>query len=188
MITFFSKHGLSDLGGFNVGGINGSGQVPKMPGNWGLVDLETPQSAYTMPSNVDGSEMQLIFSDEFNTDGRTFYPGDDPYWEAVDLHYWAVSTCLKFVFPSLRLMVDTQTNNMEWYDPAAITTANGALEITLSQKQTHGLDFQGGMISSWNKFCFTGGMVVTAVTLPGTPNIVGLWPAIWAMGNLGLFH
>ena len=32
--------------------------------------------------------MQLVFSDEFNTDGRTFYPGDDPYWEAEDLHYW----------------------------------------------------------------------------------------------------
>ena len=36
--------------------------------------------------------MQLVFSDEFNVDGRTFYPGDDPYWEAVDLHYWEVST------------------------------------------------------------------------------------------------
>lgn len=32
--------------------------------------------------------MVLVFSDEFNQDGRTFYPGDDPYWEAVDLHYW----------------------------------------------------------------------------------------------------
>ena len=32
--------------------------------------------------------MQLVFSDEFNVDGRSFYPGDDPYWEAVDLHYW----------------------------------------------------------------------------------------------------
>lgn len=166
MITFFTKHSLSDLGGFNVGGINGSGQVPSMPGNWGLVDLDTPKDAYTMPSWVDGSEMQLIFSDEFNTDGRTFYPGDDPYWEAVDLHYWA-------------------TNNMEWYDPAAITTRNGALEITLSQMQTHNLNYQGGMMSSWNKFCFTGGMVVTSVTLPGSPTIVGLWPAIWAMGNLG---
>lgn len=37
--------------------------------------------------------MQLVFSDEFNVDGRTFYPGDDPYWEAVDLHYW-VSTII----------------------------------------------------------------------------------------------
>jgi hypothetical protein len=34
--------------------------------------------------------MHLVFSDEFNTDGRTFYPGDDPYWEAVDLHYWVL--------------------------------------------------------------------------------------------------
>jgi hypothetical protein len=33
-------------------------------------------------------QMQLVFSDEFNTDGRSFYPGDDPYWEAVDLNYW----------------------------------------------------------------------------------------------------
>jgi beta-glucan synthesis-associated protein KRE6 len=62
-----------------------------MPGNWGLIDLDTPQSAYTMPAFYDGSDLQLVFSDEFNTPGRTFYPGDDPYWEAVDLYYWAVS-------------------------------------------------------------------------------------------------
>lgn len=37
-----------------------------------------------------------VFSDEFNTEGRSFYPGDDPYWQAEDLHYW-------------------QTNNQEWY-------------------------------------------------------------------------
>ncbi|KAJ7768364.1 glycoside hydrolase family 16 protein [Mycena metata] len=112
-------------------------------------DLETPQDAYTMTSLYSGKEMKLVFSDEFNTDGRTFYPGDDPYWEAVDLHYWA-------------------TNNMEWYDPAAVTTANGSLHITLSAKQTHGLDYQGGVGCS-----------------NGTNNIHGLWPAVWSMGNLG---
>jgi hypothetical protein len=37
-----------------------------------------------------------------------------------------------------------KTNNMEWYDPAAVTTANGSLQITLSAKQTHGLNYQGG--------------------------------------------
>lgn len=31
--------------------------------------------------------MPLQFSDEFNTPGRTFYPGDDPYWTAMDLWY-----------------------------------------------------------------------------------------------------
>lgn len=40
-------------------------------------------------------------------------------------------------------------------------------------------------MATWNKFCFTGGLVETSVTLPGYNNIVGLWPAVWAMGNLG---
>ena len=47
------------------------------------------------------------------------------------------------------------------------------------------MNFQGGMIQSWNKFCFTGGLVVASVVLPGFSNVAGLWPAIWTMGNLG---
>ncbi|EIM92126.1 beta-glucan synthesis-associated [Stereum hirsutum FP-91666 SS1] len=145
---------------------NSTGQVPSI-GNFGLIDDDTPDWARTRLSFTDGTtEYTLVFSDEFNTDGRTFYPGDDPYWEAVDLHYW-------------------QTNNMEWYDPAAITTADGALQISLTQKETHGLDYQGGMIQTWNKFCFTGGLLETSVVLPGVNNVVGLWPAVWTMGNLG---
>lgn len=35
--------------------------------------------------------MELVFSDEFNTEGRSFYPGDDPYWEAADLYYWSTN-------------------------------------------------------------------------------------------------
>lgn len=167
LISHFTAHPLSTLGGFNLGGINASGQVPSMAGNWGLVDLETPSNLYTIPSYHDPTqELQLVFSDEFNTDGRTFYPGDDPYWEAVDLHYW-------------------ETNNLEWYDPEAITTKNGFLQITLSKKEIHNLNYEGGLMSTWNKFCFTGGLLQTSVSLPGANNIVGLWPAVWTMGNLG---
>lgn len=80
---------MSTQGGFNLGGINATGQVADMPGNWGLVDRDTPTEAYTKKSYLkSGDEWDLVFSDEFNQDGRTFYPGDDPYWEAVDLHYW----------------------------------------------------------------------------------------------------
>jgi len=57
-------------------------------GNFGLVDLDTPKDAYIKTSIRDGSQMLLVFSDEFNEEGRSFYPGDDPYWEAEDLHYW----------------------------------------------------------------------------------------------------
>ena len=74
--------------GFNLGGINGSGQVPLFPNFPSLIDDDTPQSAMTM-QGTDGNTYNLVFSDEFNVDGRTFWPGDDPYWEAEDLHYWA---------------------------------------------------------------------------------------------------
>lgn len=57
-------------------------------GNWALIDKDTPLDVYKIASFQDGSEMDLVFSDEFNVDGRSFYPGDDPYWEAVDLYYW----------------------------------------------------------------------------------------------------
>ncbi|KAJ7271298.1 glycoside hydrolase family 16 protein [Mycena haematopus] len=139
--------------------------------NWALIDVATPQAAHTIPSYHDPSKtMQLVFSDEFETDGRSFYPGDDPYWEAVNLHYW-------------------QTGDLEWYDPSAVTTKNGALEITLSKvddiANNYNLSYRSGMISSWNKFCFTGGILLSSVTLPGTSNVLGLWPAVWAMGNLG---
>lgn len=69
--------------------------MPAIAGNWGLIDRDTPASVYTKPSIHDSKvEMQLVFSDEFNVPGRTFYPGEDPYWEAVDLHYWAVRIVL----------------------------------------------------------------------------------------------
>ena len=54
----------------------------------GLIDPDTPQYAMTRKS-YDGSTQKLVFSDEFNTDGRTFYDGDDPYFQAVDIWYGA---------------------------------------------------------------------------------------------------
>lgn len=166
IISHFMAGSQSKNGGFNLGGINGSGQVPEITGFFGLIDPDTPADVRTKKGYTNDDEMELIFSDEFNVDGRTFYPGDDPYWEAVDLHYW-------------------QTNNMEWYDPVAVTTANGSMVITLDNTPNHGLDYTGGMAQTWNKFCFTGGLVEAAITLPGTNDILGLWPAVWAMGNLG---
>ncbi|KAI0744939.1 glycoside hydrolase family 16 protein [Earliella scabrosa] len=150
----------SDVGGLNLG------PARKIPGRLGPIDDDTPQEVRTKVDYVTGQTWELVFSDEFNVEGRYFYPGDDPYWEAVDLHYWP-------------------TGNLEWYDPSTITTRDGALEITLSEHPNHGLDYMGGMMSTWNKFCFTGGLVEASVVLPGANNVAGLWPAIWAMGNLG---
>ncbi|KAJ7059424.1 beta-glucan synthesis-associated protein-domain-containing protein [Mycena amicta] len=130
--------------------VNATGQVASI-GNFGLIDLDTPKEFYKIHGYHDPSEtLQLVFSDEFEQDARSFYPGDDPYWEAVDLHYWA-------------------TGNMEWYDPSADITTN------------HDLQYKGGMMSTWNKFCFTGGLILANVMLPGTTNVFGLWPALWTI-------
>jgi len=75
---------------------NATGQISGT-GKSGLIDKDTPTNVYNIPSYKDGRELVLVFSDEFNKAGRTFYPGDDPYWEAVDLHYWVLLT----VFPPL---------------------------------------------------------------------------------------
>jgi beta-glucanase (GH16 family) len=125
--------------GYNLGGINGSGQVPDLPGLPSLIDNDTPKSAQTRTGS-DGKKYNLVFSDEFNLDGRTFWPGDDPFWEAVDLHYWP-------------------TNDLEWYSPDAITTTDGNLVITMTEERNHDLNFRSGMLQGWNKFCFSSGYI-----------------------------
>lgn len=145
--------------------------------------MRTPDSAKKR-TGFDGEEYELVFSDEFETPGRTFYPGDDPYWEAVDLWYGA-------------------TGDLEWYDPSQITTRDGYLVITMDSADTtqpnltpnstapfsptsnHNLNYRSGMLQSWNKFCFTTGYIEVSAVFPGpNQNTRGYWPGAWTMGNL----
>ncbi|KAH9969089.1 beta-glucan synthesis-associated protein [Russula dissimulans] len=168
IVTFFTRARLSRQGGFNLGGINGSGQVPLLINNRALIDPDTPQSAMTISSFIsnDATEYKLVFSDEFNVEGRTFWEGDDPYWEAVNLHYW-------------------QTDDLEWYREENAITKDGYLQLTLRQEAYNNLNYTSAMVTSWNKFCFTGGIILASVSLPGASDILGLWPSLWTMGNLG---
>ncbi|KAF2101422.1 beta-glucan synthesis-associated [Rhizodiscina lignyota] len=130
-----------------------------------LIDKATPKSAYTRKS-FDGPDLQLVFSDEFNDNNRTFYEGDDPYWFAGDFWYGA-------------------TQDLDWYDPDAVTTWDGKLEIRLDAFKNHDLNFRSGMLNSWNQLCFKGGAFEVGISLPGPAGIMGLWPGAWTMGNLG---
>lgn len=152
-------------GAFGLGGTNGSGQVPALD-IASLIDADTPQSALKWTSGYDKSSYHLVFSDEFETDGRTFWPGDDPFWEAVDLWY-------------------SGTGDFEWYSPEAVNTTGGAMVIAIEEHETHNKNFRSGMVQSWNKFCFQGGYIEFSVKLPGGPSTSGFWPAVWLMGNLG---
>ncbi|PBK96428.1 glycoside hydrolase family 16 protein [Armillaria gallica] len=163
--------------------VNGSGQAPVLFQMPSLIDPDTPSDVRSR-TGYDGEDYTLVFSDEFNRDGRTFNPGDDPYWEAVDLWYGA-------------------TADQEWYDPRQVTTRDGSLVITMDSISTlvaaqtpnssapfttldnHDLNYRSGMLQSWNKFCFTTGYIEVAVVLPGPDeNTQGYWPGIWTMGNL----
>lgn len=100
------------------------------------IDPDTPKTAHAKKGQ-DGREYWLVFSDEFNADGRTFDEGDDPYWTAADMWYHA-------------------TGDLEYYDPKQITTKDGYLTITLEEaadpEANHGLKYVSGMLTGWNKY------------------------------------
>ena len=123
---------------------------------------------------------QLVFSDEFNVPSRTFEDGTDPRWTALEKN-------------------DYTNDALHYYAAAnAVTDDDGRLVITTEAKDTdvvgfddvHGKKtrvtkhFRSAMLQTWNKFCFTGGIVEAEVELPGKANVGGLWPAFWLLGNL----
>ncbi|KAE8201071.1 hypothetical protein CF328_g2788, partial [Tilletia controversa] len=122
----------------NVIDNNGSSQRTTQSPLRGLIDQDTPASAMNKTSSDGKRKMKLVFSDEFNEDGRTFFEGDDPYWTAVDLHYWG-------------------THDFEWYSPLGAITQDGALRITFSEQPMNDLNYTSAMLQSWNKLCIQGG-------------------------------
>ncbi len=145
--------------------------------NW--IDPDTPERYFTTLSlaECDEKSYELVFSDEFEVDDRRFYDGADPRWTAMHKN-------------------DFTNNPLHYYSNDAVRSSNGSMSISisidprddlesLSDKGTEYKEFKSGMVQSWNKFCFTGGIVEFSAKMPGTTKTAGLWPAIWMMGNLG---
>ncbi|KAI9621493.1 hypothetical protein KEM48_007728 [Puccinia striiformis f. sp. tritici PST-130] len=119
ILSYFKEHSLRDLvSGFggqkNLGGYM---RAPTIPSFRELIDPDTPRAARHRVG-ADGEEYELVFSDEFNVDGRTFWKGDDPFWEAADQHYWP-------------------TGDREWYDPDAARTEGGYMETGVTMPGRH---------------------------------------------------
>jgi beta-glucanase (GH16 family) len=146
------------------------------------VDEDTPNDACTKTLAPNNEKLTLVFSDEFQKSGRKFAAKDrDPKWTAEDLYY----------FP---------TNNVEIVKPSQVKTENGKAVITIDKcdRCTAKLqnattfeivgwqsDYVSGFMTSWNKFCYTGGYIEGKAKLPGDDKRTGFWPAFWTMGNLG---
>ncbi|KAF8487612.1 beta-glucan synthesis-associated, partial [Gautieria morchelliformis] len=141
IVTFFHSNARNLAIGSNMQ-VNATGQVADLLHFPVMLNKDTPDVVKTH-TGWDAKEYELVFSDESNTEGRSFYPGDDPFWEAVNLWYHV-------------------TQDMEWYDPGQVTTTNGSLRILIEQADpmsNHGLSYKSGMLQSWNKLCFTGGYI-----------------------------
>lgn len=152
----------------------------------GFVDMDTPLDKRTTKSLVDNTVYHLVMSDEFNTPNRSFADGHDPVWTALDKPDDDSSSA--------------GGGSQHFYNSSFVTTTDdGMLKIstTIDKTEWRRFDrvkkeykneaayFKSGMIQSWEKFCFTGGILEIDVILPGDPFIGGLWPAIWMLGNLG---
>ncbi|KAL3791487.1 hypothetical protein HJC23_011518 [Cyclotella cryptica] len=147
----------------------------------GWVDPDTPKEFYQTESLFEGDsrEYDLVFSDEFEQEGRTFEDGTDPRWTAIDKN-------------------DYTNEALHFYRPQNVQTTQGSLNISTILKSNKYKAFdeeklkyyadakhiQSGMVQGWNKFCMTGGIVEFHAKLPGDPTVGGLWPALWMLGNL----
>ena len=136
------------------------------------IDEDTPQSLRTTTSLVDGTTYHLVMSDEFNVPGRTFADGHDPTWTALDksdddysasgggsLHFYNSTTVT--TTPDGMLTIRTVIDPTEW-------THYDAIEKEYKREKKY---FKSGMLQSWDKFCFTGGIFEVDVILPGEPDI-----------------
>jgi beta-glucanase (GH16 family) len=160
-------------------------QCQMVYGGW--VDPDTKEQNKKLRSNTDKEEYELVMSDEFNRDGRHFKDGYDPAWTGIEhsdddqtaqgrrsLHYYN-SSSQYLITRNGSLVITTTTEDTKWrgWNPYK------------KKYDTMERHFRSGMVQSWNKFCFTGGILEVSVKLPGRHDIGGLWPAVWLLGNLG---
>jgi beta-glucanase (GH16 family) len=99
---------------------------------------------------------------------------------------------------SCALLLQDTNSALHYYSPYNANTTKGVLSITTERKVNAYRAFnektkefyldkkhiQTGMVQSWNKFCIVGGIVEFSARLPGDPQVGGLWPALWMLGNL----
>src|SRR5215469_15310362 len=109
---------------------------------------------------------RMIFDDEFNgasLDTKTWY------------------TC----YPSARPGAGCTNNpglELEWYEPANVTVANGYLSLTAIAKPVNDHPYTSGMISTGGKpsahstFAYLYGYAESRIKLPRG---AGMWPAFW---------
>ncbi|KAF0698900.1 Aste57867_10500 [Aphanomyces stellatus] len=144
------------------------GQFESMSGIGVWVDVDTPAAARTKHSSR-GDLWTLVMSDEFNVDGRTFKAGDDPIWVALDLPDGVNAAVEMYNSSNVYTQGGSLVNKVDEGSVNA-TYYNQWLEVPGYETRT--MYYTAGMVQSWNKFCFQGGLIEVAAKLPGAINNV----------------
>nr|BEK99910.1 1,6-beta-transglycosylase [Pleurochrysis haptonemofera] len=141
-------------------------------------DPDTPPSAMTAIGS-DSQVYQLVFSDEFNDPNRDFANGKDKKWTALDVGDTSNHGAAFFRPEQAVVMKD---HNFSKISALRIRTENKSHTGISPEGEPIHMPYSSAMLQSWNKFCFTGGILEFRARLPRG---AGYWPALWAFGNLG---
>lgn len=147
----------------------------------GWVDPDSPDDALKTRSFFDGAKYDLVYSDEFEVEGRSFGDGDDPRWTAVEKNDYT-NMALHFYHADRVTTSNGVLNISTMYHPTSFQSAEDTKGFVVMSKRTK--PYSSGMVQGWNKFCFTGGILEIKAKLPGAAHVGGLWPAMWTLGAL----
>ncbi|ETV75246.1 hypothetical protein H257_10438 [Aphanomyces astaci] len=132
------------------------------------VDVDTPLDLRTKVSSR-GERWDLVMSDEFEIDGRSFHAGKDHLWTALDIPD-GVNAALELYNSSNVYTKNGKLVNKVEEGTTMVTYFNQWLEKPAFETNT--LHYSAGMMQSWNKFCMQGGLIEVSAKLPGAINNV----------------
>ncbi|GMF22810.1 unnamed protein product [Phytophthora fragariaefolia] len=132
------------------------------------VGPSTPDSAQTYTTSR-GETWTLTMSDEFNTAGRSFEAGDDHLWTALEKADGVNSALEVYSVNMTSTEGDADDNCYFFINVTDETIAETVWSDYISPAgyETVYFYYRSGMVQSWNKFCFQGGMIEVHAQLPG---------------------
>ncbi|KAF8875159.1 beta-glucan synthesis-associated protein-domain-containing protein [Infundibulicybe gibba] len=110
-----------------------------------LIDPVTPEGVRHRRGS-DGGEYELVFSDEFDTEGRTFHKGDDGFWEAA---------------------------HDEAHDSEQVTTHSGRLTFSVDRLAPG--EYLGGLLKGRTSICVRHGFIDVGLSWPSGDDVRVMW-------------
>ncbi|GAB9476785.1 Beta-glucan synthesis-associated protein, partial [Globisporangium polare] len=140
-------------------GVHAAGEYETKSGIRTWVDPATPQDRQVYTSSR-GESWELVMSDEFNTANRSFQPGDDHLWTSLEKPD-GVNAALEVYSHNMTSTQCDSDGTCYFY----IEIVDEVIPVRVWNDyidppgyQTVKFYYRAGMVQSWNKFCFQGGM------------------------------